>query len=460
MADPNFAAVMEMIAFYADVLDELESYTSTSSTGLLATVEACRNDLEGDWGQLARDGLTRALREVNGPLTIQGARRVFDPLLRQVAVAINYPAPQGPITDIWEALYTYMVDNSQTINDSEDTVDTSYSAGGSNVGNGEVIVLTVDEEGNKLGWVPDTALRLECQEDARDLGSTGVETWLLTGSDRRPDNLDTNSSGTGIIERNLRTLSADLSKPYVQNPSFNDATVDGSSNLTSLPGWTQNTGAQLQTNLESNESLSARATPGEGTDKSLNFTGDELIYQDLVVTGGARIASGQPFLIDIAVAKTGAPTGTVRLRVSGTLGSGGVTATLAHGAMTGSGTFDRLRIAVGANSWPKNFNANDLKLQIALESSGSIDASNYFTVDDILFTPLSRIGGGPRVGKGSMGIYLGIVGGSIPFVRGDVFTAGDTIGSTRGVNHWALTKIARYGALPMATGGTETIADK
>lgn len=462
MADPNFAAVAETIAFYARVLDELESYTSTSSSGLLATIEATRNDLEGVYAQAARSGLEAALLEVNGPLTRQGARRVFDPILRQMAVAIDYPQPGGAIEGIWEALYDYMVENGQTINDSEDTIDTSYSAGGSNVGNGEVVVLTVDEEGNKLGWLPDSAWELRCLEDARTLGDTGIERWRLKGTDRHPYNLDLDNSGTGTLADGFRTASADLSKSYVRNPSWNDYVLDGSNNLTSLPGWTQNDGASLSTNLAINESSAARPTPGETTSTSLQFNGDETVYQDLVSVAGAQINPNLPFLIDVAVAKTGTPTGTVRIRLSGTVGSGGVTATLANGAMTGSGTYDRLRIAIGANCWPKNFNANNLKIQISLESSGSIDGSNYFTVDDLLFLPLTRVGrlGDPRVGRGSMGIYLGIIGGSTPFVRNDLFTAGDSVGGTRGVNHWALTKVANYGILPMTTGGTETIADK
>lgn len=460
MADPNFAAVMEMIAFVAKIMDELETYTATSSTGLIATVEAARNDLEGDYAQLAREGLAASLREVNAPLSKAGARRVLDPLLRQAAIAISYPNPQGPIEDIWEALYDYFVANSQSLNDPADTVDTSYSAGGSNVGNGEVVVLTVDEEGNKLGWLTDS-WTLECVADARTLGVEQREQWQLRGTDRRPDNLD--YTGTGLIVNGIRTLAADLSKSYVKNPSFNTYTLDGSSQLTSLNGaWTQNTGANLYTNLSINTTYSARVTPGDTAEVSLQFNGDETIYQDLVSVNGSRINPNYPFLIDVAVAKVGTPTGTITLRLSGTLGSGGVSASLAHTSMTGSGTFDRLRIAIGANCWPKNFNANDLKLQIALASSGSISGSAYFLVDDITFTQLNRVGryGDPREGRGSMGIYLGVVGGSTPFVKGDVFTAADSLGGTRGVNDWALTKIAQYGRLPLDNGGTETVADK
>lgn len=458
MADPTFTAVMTMIANAASLLDQLETYTSTASTGLIAKSETLRNDLEGDYAQAARDGITRNLNDVATPLSRAGARRIIDPLMRQVAVAIDYPNPQDNIANIFEALVEYCVTNSQTINDSEDVLDTTWTAGGSNTGNGEVVRLTVDENNNKLGFLPDDWV-LECVTDARTIGEVGREGWELRGTTGRPDNLD--YTGTGVIVRGIRTISADLSKAYARNPSWNDYVENGSSQLTSLPGWTQQTGANLYTNLSINPTYAARSTPGESTSVSLQFNGDETIVQDLVSVAGAQIDPQTPLLIDVAVAKVGTPTGTFTLRMSGTVGSGGVSATLAHGAMTGSGTFDRLRIALGTSCWPENFNANDLKVQIALASSGSIDASNYFVVDDLLISPMTRIGalGDARRGKGSMGNYLAVVGGSVPAIVGDTFSASDTEGSTRGTIHWCLTKIANYGALPMATGGLESIAD-
>ena len=458
MADPNFAAVAETWAFVAKVLDALEDYTSTSSTGVIATTEALRNDLEGDYGLRSVPAIASALSSVAYPLSRDGARTIMDPLLRQMAVAIGYANPQAPIPTLVTEIYDYFDANSQTFNSPEDTIDTSYAADGGNVGDAEVVVLTVDENGNTLGWLTDS-WQLKCIEDARTIGRPGQEKWELRGlTTPRPDNLD--YKGTGLVTT-IRTLSADLSTPYVQNPSFNDTTESGG-NLTALPGWTQNTGANLYTNLSVNDTVVHRPLPGQTVSTSLQFNGDETIYQDLVAVNGATIDPDTPFLIDVAVAKVGTPTGTIGLRLSGTIGSSGVAVTLAHGAMTGSSTFDRLRITVGPNCWPANFNANDLKLQISLSSSGSIDASNYFVVDDLLFCPLPRVGAynDGRRGRGQMGIHIGVVGGGTPSVKDDFFLATDTLGSTRGVNDWLFTKICQYGRLPFTTGGTETVADK
>lgn len=464
MADPNFASVWTDISLAAEVLHQIETFTSTASTGLIAATETLRNSLEGDYGQNVRDGVENLLASGATMVSRDQARAIFNPLLRQSAVATDYPDPQGgSIEDIWEWTVDYFVANSQTINDSEDTIDTTWSADGGNTGNGEVIALAVDENGNDLGWTPDS-WTLECVQDARENGQTDTEVWRLYGTARRPDNLSGSDGGaTGVDITGFRTLAVDLSEPYLQNASFDGATENGSSVIQTLPGWTANSGAISSSNLKINTTYIARESPSRSTGhKSLQFTGDETIYQDPVATVGATFNPNEPFILDVAVAKVGTPTGTARIRLSGTVGSGGLTATLAHTAMTGSGTFDRLRLTVGANSWPANFNANDLKVQIALESTASVDASNYFVVDDVMLCPLQRVNptGDPRSGRGSMGYYLGVLSGSTPFIKGDKFTAAGSAGGTRGKIHWALTKIAQYGALPMATGGLETVSDQ
>lgn len=450
-----------MLSFACSVLNRLEVYTATSSTGLVAQLEAYRNDIEGDYAQAARTSIARTASNVNLPLTKAGARALILPILEQMAVAINHPNPKDSIENLHQALFDYMNGTAaQTINDSEDTIDTTYVAGGSNVGNGEVIVLTVDESNNKLGgWITDT-WTLDCVADARQLGELHKEQWKFYGTDRRGDNLD--FTGTGLVVNGLRTIAADLSEPYVKNASWNQATIDGST-LTVLPSWTAETGPAIGTNLSINTTVVYRTSPGDAQNRALQFNATENVYQDLVDTGGARINPNRPYLMDVGVAKTGTPTGTMSIRISDTLGSGGVAATLAHGAMTGSGTYDRLRIAIGQNCWPLNFNANTLKIQIELTSGASIDASNYFTVDDLIFTEFSRLGryGDGREGRGSMGIYAAILGGSTPFVKGDTFAGtGDALGGTRGVIHWAYSKVAQIGYLPLQTGGTESIADK
>lgn len=463
MADPNFATSMGMIAKVAKLLSDLEDYTSTSSTGLLANVEASLNALEGVFAQNARDGLISALYEVNGPLTRSGARRVIDPLLRQVAVAIGFVgAADAPIPDVFEAIYDYMIANSQTINDGDDWIAFSSLGTVTGTGNGTAVVCTQDENGVRLGWVTDAGgWTLKCVADARNLGDVGVEEWEFYGTDANTHNLDTMGDGSGL-RVGLRSISGDISRNYCTNPSWDDYVENGSSQLTSLAGWTQNAGANLYTYLKANTTYYARSVPGETVNASLQFTGDEIVYQDLVDVAGANFDIDAPYLVDVAVAKVGSPTGTARIRLSGTVGSGGKTATVAHTSIAAAtGNWTRLRLTLDSNAWPKQFNANNLKVQVSFESTGSIDATNYFLADDLLITPLTRVGdyGDGRSGRGSMGVYIGVIPGSTPFVKGDYFTASDTISGTRGTFQWATMMIANYGSLPYNSGGTETIAD-
>lgn len=449
---------MTMLANAANHLHQLESKTRTATTGLIATSETLRNDLEGEYAQAARAVITDTLDQVAQPLNRASARALMDPILRQTAVAIGYSNPEGRIADIVRALYDYMVDNSQTINQFENTWDTSWSAGGGNTGDASVLRVTVDENAYPLdGFRPGQNWNLECTADARKTGLKFRENWLLESTSAgRTDNLDTTGGALYSFE-GLRTLTA--ADSLVSNAYFSNYTLDGSSQLTSLGGvWTQNTGANLYTNLSINTTYYV-PTPGDTALASLQFNGDETIYQDLVTDASVRFIDA-PYEVSVRIAKVGTPTGTFTLRLSGTIGSGGQSATLAHTGMTGSGTFDVLRLTLGQNSWFANWNANDLKIQIALASSGSIDASNYFVVDSVVLSPLTRVGqrGDPNVGRGGMGQYMAVFPGVTASVEGDVYTATDAYG-TRGSLAWAFSVLAEYGYLPSTTGGTETVSD-
>lgn len=120
-------------------------------------------------------------------------------------------------------------------------------------------------------------------------------------------------------------------------------------------------------------------------------------------------------------------------------------------------TWATLKIAVGTNSWPSNFNENDLLLQIEVTLT-----SGTCNVDDINAGAMKRVGKGQSVlnGAGGMGQYIQINGGATPFLRGDQFQAADTPGGSRGVIHKQITRTAEWGYLPSNNAGAETTADR
>lgn len=453
MADPNFAATMEMLAFAIDRYDEIEKVTS-GSPGTLTRDEAFRNDLEGDWAQAARDAITndRALlaQLLSGPNVLAA----LEPIIRQVGVAVDSDAIRAGQTpsarQLWADVFDYMHANSQSVN-SRDFSFGSPSEG-SNVGNGSVYRLTVDEHGYDLeGWQPDD-YTLKCIADARTTAQLHREVFALRGTDAHPDSLK--RTGTGLAELRIPSLNAKDSEAYVNNPSWNNYTaspaVGTPAQPTALPGWTPSGGDFTSLKVDIDDVY--RAAPGDNNNASLKFEADKTITQNPLTQRAARWDLDTPYFVRVMVYRRDSCDGNFKLTL------GGITRTVAMSGLTDDAWNEVLLVASpGANNWFRNLNENDLVVELELESrtTGSLN------VDDLIVAPFNRVGaaGDSRRGRGAMGTYLVVVGGSTPWVEGDVFTFTDSVGGTRGVNqHWVVHTGVGY--LPSENTGSETVADK
>lgn len=455
MAEPNFAAVAEMLAFYADTRDELKKHTETASTGLVATFEAMRNDIEGDHAQSLRDNLEIDRENIAALLGRENIRAGFVPIVQQIAEAIDSPDSTN-IEQVWEDLYDYCVTNAEDVNAKQ----LAFAAWGtgSPTGSGELgIWLTTDEDGFPMeGFFADT-YRLECVRDARATGAAHQEFFRLTGTNKAPDELS--RTGTGF-DLTVKSLNARDSAPYLLNASFNSGapapTTGSPTTPTSLPGWTDVTGSYTNVRLEFD--LAYRSTPGDANSWSLEFVANTHIWQDLVADNNARIDFDVPYLIGPAMYREGTADGTATLRLttSATPTSGGVSRAITVSGQTNA-TWLRYWIIAspGANNWPANFNVNSLVL--SLQWAGRSQGSIFW--DDIIFSPFTRVGtdNDPRRGRGSMGVHVAVVGGVTPWVKGDFKTSAVTSGT--GVNQYNFA-LASLGYLPAQTDGSETISDK
>lgn len=452
VTEPDFDTSATNLAYVCDAFDEFEKW-SAGSTGWPNVAEDFRQNVEGTWAQDSISVLENIRRgSLAAAVSPEVVRAAITPCLRQMARAAGYERVNSANPyELCRAVHAYMVAQSKSINSPGDTYDTSFSAGGGNTGDGEVIRLTVDANGNTLeGWFPDD-VTLECYADATSTGNKHQELFKLTTTSALIDYLD--EAGSGIENLPIRTFSAAESTTYISNPSWNTQTVDGSDVIQTLSSWTA---ASAFTNFEGDTTNTYRSTPGESADKALKFVSDDTIYQALT---SARFDYRKPYLIDVAVRRNGSATGTVTLRLSGTVGSGGVSASVSLASFTAD-TWTRLRITVGANCWPENFTATDLKVQI---TSASLAVSD-FTVDDLVIAPFVRVGGrgAPEQdgGVAVMGQYYAVLGGQTPFLKSDTFTAGDTQGGTRGVIHKWVTLVAAVGTLLSDNSGSETVSDR
>lgn len=451
MAD--FANVAEQIAFRIDLWDELEKETA-ASPGHATRADAALNDIEGSYAQRARQSIEDDRARIAAILARTNVRAGLEPYLRQMGgpAAIDSPAVNvsGGQDQLWQDLFDYMHANGESVNSAEFAYD-AFAAGGSNVGTGELIRLTVDEYGYDLeGWWPDT-YTAECEQDARQTGLAHVERWRINGTAPSEDPLD--RAGSGLDSGLIDGVTGAVSRRYVRNPSFDvftgAAVVGTPAAPTALDGWA---GYSSLSNFENDLDITYRAVPGASTSASIRFLTNETLSQDLVAVGGARLDADVPYYVDVAVYRRDSCDGTLTMTL------GGVSRAVTMSTLTNSAwNVVRLVSTPSEDCWPRNFNANGLTLSFTLASrtTGSLH------LDDITFAPFTRIGAGgdTRRGRGAMGTYVVFRGGATPWVKGDLYTATDTVGGTRAVNqHWF--GWAERGYLPAVTGGTETWADK
>lgn len=462
MADPGFAAVAEMLSFRTDIWDELEKDAATASTGFVATTEALRNDLEGDFAFAAIDNLEAERAALGSILGSEGIRAGLEPIVQQLGVAIGSPNAGQALEDVWTDLYDYFIDNAQSIEDDAPTYGTPSAASG-NTGNGEIIRCTVDENGyNLAGWWADS-YTIECTADGRTTGDAEVATFKVFGTDAEGDEVD--RTGTGLLEEGIPSLNARSSQSLVQNPSFSDFV--GTANValsasTDLPGWTFDTSAA---NFIPNQAITYRPEPGGGDNAStsLELTDNDGISQDLVSVNGASFDFDRPYVFGVAVYGKNSDDSTAEIRLCTSALNDGIANTVA----SPDGSWSRLWLVAtpAANNWPENFNLNTLTLYLN-RSSGTTGSLIF---DDIIAAPMTRIGAfdDSRSGRGSMGQYIAVVGGTTAWVKGDKFTWTDSSAS-RGVNTYWI-RAGNLGYLPnvpdaatqvtAAGGRTLTFAD-
>jgi len=461
MAEPVWANITEQYSFVVNMLDEIELWCQTASVGIVATVEAARNDIQGSWASAAVDGISANRAQIAALLAPANIQRLLTPLLRQMANTVDVGSPNSDsLNSIRESVYDYMIANSLSV-DSRNFNWGSWAADAGNTGDGLFLQLTDDEQGQDLEGVFPDALTLECDLDARGTGAEHTEIFRCFGTARALDGCA--MAGYGELER-VESLNANHSTQYILNPSFNTASpapVTGTpATPTSLQGWTDNTGTYDDVVIDFDTTY--RAQPNVATNYSLEFTDDSYIYQDLLDENNSQLDPDTPYLIGVAMYREGSATGTLTIRVtdSDAPTTGGVSRDITIGGQTNA-TWARYWLVAtpGANNWFLNLNSNDicLSFQVASLATGTI------FIDDVIFAPWTRIARGldTKNGRGAMGTYVAVCGGPIPFVKGDfaLRTIAENSGTRCGDVQW-LTARGHLGYYPHHNAGSETWADK
>ena len=339
--------------------------------------------------------------------------------------------------DVWPRLHRLLHEGTESFNDRGQTIPAVGTAGGSNVGNGTLSVLSVDWEGYVLQHPHTETLTWECNQD-QNLGAfKHAEVFQVTGEDASKDLLDETGSGLFVQSVYVKHAGAGgAGRSYGQNMSF-DVSHNGTG-ADKISGWTITT---TPGNFSEETTNVYRGAPNVSTSRALEVTaGTDGITQALSVTRITAVGERVPWMLAVPIKLTSASdTGTVTLRV------GSQTQAFDIGALISDTNYYILRMTLDKDLYYRNW-INDAPV-IGI-SWASMSAA--FWLDDIMFSPLLYLGG----------LWWWLEGGSTAFLNRDVFTHATTGGA------WAdaeLMNSARWTRLPVNlpthTSGSETITD-
>ncbi len=346
-------------------------------------------------GSRASDGgaAMKALRTSFADL-VPGFTGILNPHIFDLQEETGYKQVGVIDADWWEFLRDYMAAGSLSVK----TRDLTFvaPAPGTNVGTGTLYILTEDRLGQDVESVDISKYQAECLVDQNLGASLGQETFELTQTAIAEDVLE--DGGAGETD-SLQALAGDS---ILQNHSFQ--TVDPAPLAPlDIAGWDYS--GDPTTQLEFEQDVFSRVSPEEDSQ-------GEIYSLKVKATGGAQTLSQSmralsanldplvPMFASIAVQQSvGTGAGSMALSFgNATIAVPDVTALPAG--------FSDLIIPADKELWFENYNVDPLAYTVDLNIS-----AGYISLDAAVLAPWTAF----------RGIWYAMLGGDIPFLKGDVF---------------------------------------
>jgi len=371
---------------------------------------------------------------------------LLDPWLLELAHCDDSGANKDPwpersaraILDRWSR---YLIDEDEKVTSNGITYGAITKAG-TNTGNGIMLRLTVDEDGQAIQSGRAESVEAICIQDRNSGARENEEVFEIRGESLPEDLLE--EGGTGLTVP-ITALSASATRRIFQNPSFGDDAA--AAPATVLTGWTVSTIG----NIDIVTTPTFRTHKGEGTEQAIKIKSVTNIKQTFEERN-ISFTPGVPMLVQVAYNTNGAVSAGSGKTLKVTFGAVSISSADLSGV---AANWKILQIAIGANSWLKAFNKNDGELKIETVGFG---ASDSVIVDDVVVGPFTRYSG--SVGRG--GEYYAITGDAplgasgVPFLRDDKHTWTTTGGVTAKMQRHI---VRAYPGQYLPTSGTTLIAE-
>lgn len=445
------AEALASIVQLNELLDEIDLFLNSNSENLQALLIATQDSLKGEYVQDQMKELDRIRKGIVDSVSPQALRRAYEPFLRDFVDAIG-KTPGGFAKDIVAFRDDLRTQGTPDTLNSREMTFGSVSAGGSNTGNGTVLRVTVDEEGEDLEGATDETKTFTCVIDgALNSQTLHKEVFELDGEGRGKDSISPDG-GSGISKQRVVAVDASDSASQILNPSFETynggaaavGTPGTPTAVTDFVGWTMNATSSWRSDID----RSYRGINGQSpstTFQSIRCIANGTLTQQLNIARAPTLNKDVPYLVQVAL-YVGASISGGTFRID----FGAVNQTWTLTAL--SAGWNVIRLDLDEDLYFANFNEANIDLVFTVASL----AGDTINIDDVLVIPFETIDSVP---------YL-IVGGSTVSKVGDNYSFTDTQNSTRGINmYWMAhrTQVSQLLGYPFTfkskSDGSETISD-
>ena len=450
---PSEAEIQTQWKNAVNILEKFRAHVDDVHAGTGNLWDTLEQSLEGEYTPVELANFVRAFRQgCSNLITPAQAQAAITPILFEYAARIDadatgtqgfgsgYRSPDA----LFRALYDWFVAKSYTIKSRTITYDTSATAGGSNVGNGAMSRLTVDENNFNLEACTVEKKLFKCITDQNTGVEEGGEVFEVIGEASSFDAVSRSAFGSGAAANTTivsRHAGQGAGGSLLSNSSFSEFTSGASPEFS---GWTES--AVPANSIDQDTSNFYRSHPGASVDASLELTGGLgtiTLKQKLSAMRVRRLDPDTPYVLrvmanaDIGTAASG---GTLTVRMGSHELDTDVDATI-----VGNGWVEVI-LTIGQDSWPRVFNEDDFDVEIEWSSS----TSGTLLIDDVIFAPMDLV-------DGTYWFLRQNAASPTSWLIDDILAFTDTGGApATGKLQWWL-MVAGFGYLP--SSGTPTITD-
>lgn len=438
-SNATFDEAWTQLGLRTKLANEIQKFGNANSPNVVDMLDVITTSADGEFIPLGLPAVYTNRATLAAMVAPANLRALFRPCLLEMGRIIGAPemqsrsAPSDAV--LLKRIRQHMVDNSLSIEESGQTVDTSFTTAGT--GNGDWVRMKHSRHGQPFVVGADT-ITFECVRDQLSGAREHSEVWEARGTDQG-DAL--NLGGLGYLGE-LTTLHA-RSSNLLQNGSFDQGTLTDAAALaatTSCTGWTATTAANW-TARSSTAAAIYRDYPGAPTSFGLENTASDAITQTIATTRpGAKFEPEAPHVCWVRWKRLSSATGTLTL----TLGSQTVTATIGSASNDAWNTLLIPATTTDVKAYYDTWVQQDATIAISTTTL----ATGTIYIDDAGMAPMELFGD----------TYVSYIGGSTAALRGATSILADTDG-TRGINGYWLRQA--YGPIDghLPQNATPTQAD-